>query len=263
MKRIRNLRFFAILTVVCVFGLLITVPAARGQTIAIPSYTVPGSKTWKTWAAYPQSAKIMIINLNNGDDTAYHPNVQAAVQAAQASGITVLGYTYTQWGKRNPAVVEQVIQSERSNYNVDGIFLDQAPTSCTDRTPFGETTYQYYQNLYTYIHAAGGTGITVLNPGTQPFTDCWMNVTDILVNWENSGISNYQHKYVNASWVYNYSSSRFWHLLYSVSRQSDMVTAFNLARTRNAGWIYVTNDGADGNPWDNVPSYWNAEAALK
>jgi hypothetical protein len=205
----------------------------------------------------------MIVNLGNGDDLTFYPSTLTAVKSAQAAGIMVLGYTYTEYGERNPSTVEQVITAEWNNYHVNGIFLDEAPTSCTDSTPFGENTLQYYQTLYAYIHNEFG-GTTVLNPGTQPSTNCWMGVSDILVNWENSGITSYKHSYVDAAWVHSYLPSRFWHLLYSVQNSTDMETAFRLAVQRNAGWIYVTSDGAHGgNPWDGLPTYWKTEATLK
>lgn len=236
-------------------------PATRAQKIAIPSYAEPGSKVWNTWAAYPQAVAIMIVNLDNGDDTTFYPSVLAAVQSAQASGIKVLGYTYTEYGERNPSTVEGKIAAAETNYGLNGIFLDQAPTSCTASTPFQQATLQYYQTLSTYVHTQFN-GTVVLNPGTPPPTDCWMSVADILVTYENSGISNYQHSYSEMPWVNNYPASRFWNLLYAVTRQSDMQTAFSLAQQRNVGFIYVTSDGGS-NPWDGIPSYWAAETALK
>jgi hypothetical protein len=43
-----------------------------GQVLAIPSYVQPGDPVWEQW----QNAKrigIMIVNLNNGDDTTFTP----------------------------------------------------------------------------------------------------------------------------------------------------------------------------------------------
>jgi hypothetical protein len=38
-----------------------------------------------------------------------------------------------------------------------------------------------------------------------------------------------------------------------------MQSIIQLASERGAAWIYVTDDGADGNPYDDVPSYWTTE----
>jgi hypothetical protein len=51
-----------------------------------------------------------------------------------------------------------------------------------------------------------------------------------------------------------------WHLIYSVPDEREMRKTLELAQHRRAGWVYVTDDGPDGNPWDDVPSYWAAEA---
>jgi hypothetical protein len=246
---------------VFVLAVLAAAPAAPAQSIAIPSYVQPGAKVWKSWAAYPQAVRIMIVNLDNGDDTNFDPSVLTAVQSAQASGIKVLGYTYTEYGQREASTVMQKIEAAETNYALDGMFLDEAPTSCTAATPFGETNLQYYQSLSSYVHSQFN-GTVVLNPGTPPATNCWMSVADILVTYENSGITNYEQSYADMPWVKNYPASRFWNLVYSVQKQKDMETAFSLAQRRNVGLIYVTSEGGS-NPWDEIPSYWAAEAALK
>lgn len=256
----RNLRWLQI-AVCFALAVLAVVPGARSQTIAVPSYVQPGSNVWKSWARYPQAVKIMIVNLDNGDDTNFYPSVLSAVQSAQASGIKVLGYTYTDYGQRDLNTIEEKIAAAEHNYALDGIFLDEAPVSCTAATPFGETNLQYYQGLSSYVHNEF-SGIAVLNPGTPPATDCWMSVADILVIFENSGITSYEHSYTDMPWVHTYPASRFWNLVYSVAKQKDMQTAFSLAQQRNIGLLYVTSDGGS-NPWDQLPSYWSAEAALK
>ncbi len=260
----RNLQFSAFMRGVLVIsaivlGALSLAGSAAAQGIAIPSYATPGSKTWNTWAASPQAVKIMIINADNGDDTTFSSSTLAAVHAAQSAGITVLAYTYTEYGERNPATVMQKIAAAETNYLVNGIFLDQAPTSCTAATPFSETNLQYYQNLSNYIHTQYN-GVVVMNPGTPPPTNCWMTAADILVTWENSGLTSYQHSYAEMSWMQSYPANRFWNLLYSVSKQKDMQTAFSLAAQRNVGLIYVTSAGGS-NPWDSIPSYWSAEVS--
>jgi Spherulation-specific family 4 len=253
-------RFLAI--AVFFLAVLAAAPAAPAQSIAVPSYVQPGSAVWNSWAAYPQAVSIMIVNLDNGDDTTFSPSVLAAVQTAQKSGIKVLGYTYTEYGQRDPNTVMRVIAATEANYGINGVFLDQAPTSCTSSTPFSENTLQYYQNLSNFVHSPAFKGTVVLNPGTPPATDCWMSVADILVTYENSGITNYQYSYAEMPWVKNYSASRFWNLLYAVPTEKNMQTAFSLAQQRNVGLIYVTNESLP-NPWDEVPSYWAAEVALK
>lgn len=40
--------------------------------------------------------------------------------------------------------------------------------------------------------------------------------------------------------------------------QSDMSNAIALSEQRDAGWVYVTDDGGS-NPYDTLPSYWSSE----
>lgn len=56
------------------------------------------------------------------------------------------------------------------------------------------------------------------------------------------------------SWVYNYSSDRFWHIVWKTT-PSLMLSAINTSRRRNARYVYVTNDDQP-NPYDTLPNYW-------
>jgi hypothetical protein len=70
----------------------------------------------------------------------------------------------------------------------------------------------------------------------------------------NTGYSNY----VADTWVTNHLARQFCHLPYAVPDATTMTNFVNLAATRNAGWIYVTDDSGS-NPWDTLPSYWTNE----
>src|ERR1700722_10143513 len=85
--------------------------------LAVPSYQDPGSPEWNAWAAPGrQSVGIMIVNENNGDDTSDHPAIAAAMRSARASVIFVVGYVYTGYGQRAPAVVRDRVDAVYRNY---------------------------------------------------------------------------------------------------------------------------------------------------
>ena len=256
----RRLRSIGCLTIlVCLAGLMNLTQAAAQEMIAVPSYSNPGDATWNAEEAQSQKVKIMIINLNNGDDTTFHRYVLTAVQQAQAAGIRVLSYTYTRYGKRNPLTVIKKINAAAKNYGIDGIFFEEAPTSCKASTRFHRTTHQYYKKLTDIVHNWGS--LAVLNPGTQPPTKCWMDIADILLDAEDDGLANYKNGYVDYPWIHNYAPNRFWHVIYGVISTSDMKKAVDLSKSRNAGYVYVTSDGADGNPHDDLPTYWLTEVS--
>ena len=54
------------------------------------------------------------------------------------------------------------------------------------------------------------------------------------------------------------SGDRFANTIYAASSSAQANSAISLARSRNAGYVYVTNlSGA--NPYDALPSYWSSE----
>ena len=240
-------------------SVLFTAATAAGQArLGVPSYQNPGSEQWRAWEAPgAKTVGVMIVNLNNGDDETYHSDVDRAIRATRKQGIFVLGYTYTDYGARDPKIVRQKIDAVYRNYLVDGMFFDEVPTDCNASNPFLPTQFVYYEALTNYVHEKGGARITVLNPGTYSASDCWMGITNILMNWEDQGLANYQSNYVDYAWVHKYPPDRFWHIIYGMS-QDQLQTALELAKQRNAGWVYLTQE--TGNPYASPPQYWVAES---
>ena len=90
----------------------------------------------------------------------------------------MVGYVYTSYGSRSLAAVESDINAYYSWYpQLDGIFLDEASTSCAEEP--------YYAALNSYVKSKGGIGLTVLNPGTQT-NQCYEPAVDILLTFEGS-----------------------------------------------------------------------------
>ncbi len=227
--------------------------------LGAPSYQDPGSWQWVGWAAPgAQAVGIMIVNLNNGDDETYYDSVAQSIRATRRKGIFVLGYTYTGYGTRDPKIVQHTSDAVYKNYLVDGIFFDEAPTECNASNAYFSTQFLYYQHLTNYVRERAGARITVLNPGTYSPSDCWMGITNILMNWEDRGLATYRDGYVDYAWVHKYPPDRFWHIVYGMGAD-DVAEALALAKQRNAGWVYLT--GATGNPYSSAPKYWAAEAA--
>ncbi|HWZ51146.1 MAG TPA: spherulation-specific family 4 protein [Granulicella sp.] len=238
----------------------ILTPAARAQTrLAVPSYQPPGGTVWNGWAASgPASVGIMVANLTNGDDQNYHEWVSNAIDKARLKGVYVLGYVYTSYGTRDPKLVRASIDALYQNYLIDGIFFDEAPTDCNVANTYQPTSFLYYQELTNYVRQKqAGARLTVLNPGTYSPSDCWMSITNILMNWENAGLSTYQTGYVDYPWVHQYPAERFWHVLLGVA-PSDLNTALSLAKSRNAGWVYLSDSANNG--YNQLPVYWSAES---
>jgi len=244
-------------------ALLFTGIASPAQSrIAIPSYQNPGSGQWGAWRALGSSSVgIMIVNLNNGDDTGYYPSVDQAVRDTRKSGIFVVGYVYTGYGQRDPAIIRKKVDAVFRNYLVDGIFFDEVPTDCSAANSFAGSNYAYYQDLADHVRRTQvGGRIVILNPGTQPNDDCWMSIANILVTSESSSLQDYAQNYQDEAWFHRYPPDRFWHIVYTVPTTTELNDVIALSLKRGASWLYVTDRGG-GNPYDRPPSYWALEGA--
>jgi hypothetical protein len=237
------------------------VPSPAQSRIAVPSYQDPGSAQWNGWRALGSSSVgIMIVNLNNGDDTTYDPSIDQAIRNTRKKGIFVVGYVYTGYGQRDPAVVRRKVDAVFRNYLVDGIFFDEVPTDCGAKSLAG-SNYRYYQDLADHVRRSQvGGRIVILNPGTQPNDDCWMSIANILVTAESSSLQDYIQNYQPEGWFHRYPPERFWHIVYAVPSTAELNDVMALSLQRGAGWVYVTDRGG-GNPYDKPPSYWSLEGA--
>jgi hypothetical protein len=248
------------LVVAMLFTLVYVVPLRGQARLGAPSYQDPGTSYWTGWAKPgPQAVGIMIVNLDNGDDETYYPGVDQSILETRKQGIFVLGYTYTNYGQRDPKIVQRKVDAVYKNYLVDGIFFDEVPTECNLSNPYQPTQFLYYQQLTNHVREKTGARITVLNPGTYSSDDCWMGITNILMNWEDQGLESYRDDYVDYGWVHKYPPDRFWHIVYGMSADQ-LNAAFALAKRRNAGWVYFTNESGS-NPYESSPQYWSEEAA--
>ena len=235
------------------FGVLliagVVARAAAAESIAVPAYFYPGG-TPTYWTQLDQAAPgaLAVVNPDSGPGSAPDLNYVGAVKSAEAAGITVVGYVYTNYGSRSSQAVESDVNKYYNWYSADGIFFDQASTSCANES--------YYAQLNNYVKAKGGLARTVLNPGTQT-NQCYASAADTLLTFEGSD-SDYVNSYSAPSWVSSYPASRFWHVIYGTSTTSAMATAVQLSKTRNAGYVYVT-PATLPNPYDVLPTYWSSE----
>jgi len=85
-----------------------------------------------------------------------------------------------------------------------------------------------------------------------------MSVSNVVMAFE--GPYTAYHNIDVPSWVFDYKSNRFANTIYATSG-SQVTSAINLSKTRNAGYVYVT-DGTGGNPYSALPTYWSAEDSV-
>ena len=104
----------------------------------------------------------------------------------------MIGYVYTDYGRRAISKVEKAISDYYSWYPpIEGVFLDEvaeAPSTKIDR---------YYAKLEALVHGKGG--IVVANPGDTASSAWQLALFDTVVTFEGSAAS--YAAYTPAAWV--------------------------------------------------------------
>ncbi len=232
---------------------------SHAAEILLPLYSYPShwsaaTYLWDDVAAGASQVPITaIINPDSGPGNG-PPNAdyQVGLNTLRNAGVTMLGYVATGYGNRNSAAVKADIDIYDTQFNIDGIFLDEASSGYPNAGAAG-----YYEDLYTYIHGKANLDSVVINPGTQTNETFFTRpATDISVIFEsNTGWPSYTAD----PYLSSYGENNFSALMYQVPDATTMRSYIDLAVSRNVGYLYVTDDGSDGNPWDSLPSYWQEE----
>jgi hypothetical protein len=228
---------------------------SRGDSLGflVPAYFYPvPNGAWETLNRTALRVPLIaILNPNSGPGTSAENNYRQAISNLHSAGGRVIGYVHTSYGARLLSDVKEDVDRYLSFYSVDGFFIDEMDNR---NLPL---SYGYYADLYQYIKANNAAFIVVGNPGTTTREE-YLTGADMLVTFENN--TGYD-TYVPDRWTTNYPASRFAHLPYAVSSGATMTNYIQLARARNVGFIFVTDDLLP-NPWDRLPEYWEAEVSL-
>jgi len=233
------------------------VPAAYGPTVW------PGSE-----ASSPVPANVIAnwgqgyAGAGGGPGLARSAARLATIRRAQAQGIDVLGYVWTDYannaaghpaGSRMTPAPLFAAENEAMDwyrwYGVKTIFFDGATTGT------GKGQLRYYQRLYNYVRARIPGGQVWINPGWYP-VPAYLSAADVIMDFESS----YGTLVANPppAWVHRYPARRFANVLHlPASQASSLAAALALARADNAGHVYV----ADQQNYSALPAYWSAENA--
>jgi len=219
--------------------------------LLVPAYFYPPTYWDGLNFAAARVPLMVIVNPDNGPGPAPDPNYVAAVNSLRAAGCQALGYVYSSYAARDTNAVQADIAAFFSFYPLDGIFVDEMANDANTNH------YNYYAGLYQFIQTHGTNLLVMGNPGTttqEPYLT--RPAVDALLTFENfAGYSNY----VADAWVTNHLARRFCHVIYGVTNAATLTNNIALAASRNAGWIFVTDDTNTANPYERLPAYWTNE----
>jgi hypothetical protein len=229
----------------------ISVDATAGVSharLAIPAYFYPGPQ-WDRLVAAAPTVGMIIFNPANGPGLVADPQYVKAVTDAKAAGIVVLGYVFTNYGQRPAADVLDDIKRTYDFYSPSGIYFAEGPMEA-DCSPL-EDEYHAFANA-----ARSRDSRAYLAVGTR-FCPTYVYFFDVMVEFARNW-TEYQ-TYAPPSWMPAHSPERFCAFVDAVPA-ADASAALSRAVTNGAGWVFAT-DGADPNPWGQLPSYFDEEVA--
>ena len=210
-------------------------------TLAVPAYFHPADapKQWNDLVSLARSTRFVIVNVHNGPGEELDPPYLDVTKALRATGVRMLGYVDTDYGRREPTVVAQEASAYRARYGLDGIFMDQVSS--------GLDQLDHYAQCVVAARTAGAHFVA-LNAGAEPHPG-YVDLANITVTFEGTW-SAYKSLRVS-DWVHRYPAKRFCHLVHSMPRGS-FAHGLEMAARRNVGSVFLT-DGRGANPWDHIP----------
>jgi hypothetical protein len=232
------------------FALAVPLDAAP-LGLLVPAYFYPPTYWDGLNFAASRVPLAVIVNPGSGPGAAQDPNYVAVVNSLRGAGGKALGYVHSAYAARDTNAIQADITNFFNWYPLDGIFVDEMANDANTNH------YNYYAGLDAFIQTQGTNLLVFGNPGTTT-PEPYLATVDGLMTFENDA-TNYPG-YVPDGWVTNHLARDFCHVIYAVTNAAAMTNVVNLAASRNAGWIFVTdaNNNA-GNPYDRLPVYWTNE----
>lgn len=208
--------------------------------LIIPLYVYPSKKNkdWKKLIDYKNvnpNIDMVVISSNGGNFKKVSKPYLNIIKDMNSSNIRVIGYVYTNYGKRDINDVEKDIDSWTQFYKdagVSGIFFDQASSKNEKKL------IDYYKELYTYTKSKGYNFI-VLNAGTtvdNAYID--NNVADMVVSYEKPAQQLFTAN--DKRWTTKGQHTSLGMLVYSLE-DKDLKKAEDIALKHHFKYIYFLN----------------------
>ena len=275
------------------FGLL-QLPANAVQLV-VPAYFAPspaglppvtntpnGTADWNTLIAAQQAQRannevpiVAIVNPNSGAgalaDRAYYQQVYTDFY--NAGGILIgyvpsgyVGQLINQSASCQPSTAQTVVdcaQAYRTLYPniISGIFVDEFGIQAgTNPSLTATQLIEFYTQIYNGIKSIDTNWTVFGNPGGNAPIDFLRQGNsggaNTLITYEGAG-TNYPNN-VPSGYVNSFPALTFGNFVFETP-QSSLQNIIDTAVSRNVGYIFVTDDGADGNPYDRLPTYFGNE----
>jgi Spherulation-specific family 4 len=221
------------------------VPGTTNLLAVLYEYPNPATD-WNTLNSTAPPVRYVVANVSSGPGSSADAHWTAAINAANAAGITVLGYVDTNYGAVASATAQANMALWTSLYGVTSYFFDRADTTAAN--------LNYYTLLATQTHGTPGA-IAVLNHGAVPI-QAYASIGDILVIFENQYSA---WPVTMPAWSIDYPPGKFAIIMYNCS-SGNLASVMSTAQGDGIGNVWIT-DAADA-LYDELPTYLATEAGL-
>ena len=239
------------------------------QSIFMLSHKYPLSATdsnafspyWQAiYTAGKDKIPYVLINPSAGTGPTVNPGYVKALKKNTELGFQNIVYIRTQQQTRDIKEVQEEAARYVRFYGADvihGFYFDEV-------TARNNAATAYMAELYNHIKTTYPGRLVVANPGSH-ITDGIAPYADIFMTNEGTA-DEYINNYKTASSAFENdaaNSHRIFHTIYDV-KPDDYQKVIDLARQRNAGWVFITSDSIrpDGRPYNDLaqdfPSLVNA-----
>jgi hypothetical protein len=223
--------------------------------LTVPAYFYPADAGLKPWDRLIEAAGrvpvVAIVNPDSGPGAKADANYTAVIGRARKGGVTLVGYVTTSYARRPLAEVKAEVDRWLELYpGIHGILFDEQASAA------GKVGY--YAELYDYVRKKLPAGLVVGNPGTVCAADYVARpAADVVCLFEGGkGFDAFRPP----AWADRYPARRFAAVAYQVETAKQMEEYLHEALRRRIGLVYIT-DARGANPYDRLPSYWDAEVA--
>jgi len=263
-----SLIFFAFLLLIpqayaqesCVYGLHFAMYMDSGSDSVLSD---PWQRVYDMAVAFPCVDIIITSNPNNGVGTEFESDTWFAIQEIQSVGGLVVAYVSTDFNN-GPKTTES-IKAEMDQWMVwypfiDGFFFDEMQNDVGNG--FNGDNVAFYSELTNYARNTLGVSQTRGNPGTD-IDEAFKNSVDNIKVFETSGGLPNLFSLFN-DWKGQEEITLFSLTPHSVEGLTDAELAdFVQESNQYVSHVYVQDDGNDGNPWDEVSTYFERTVELQ
>lgn len=254
-------------------------PAVTDARWLVPAYANPccagGPAMWSALIAAaqarPQQIAVIVNPASGPGASPIDPNyINAAGQGPlvplAATNALLLGYISTSYGSRDLNTVRAEMTRyfdaaywRNTSVRVDGFFFDEMDNNLAD--------VGYYRQLRDHARSLAAGAVLVGNPGIYTYANPSGQVSygandygavfDALVLHE-AGHLAVNHDYIAPSWLGSPGAARPGFIAYGATTGMQVRVAMSRMLQRNAGYLYVTDDGLP-NPYDQLSSFWTQQ----